>query len=175
LLLERPPSGNPGSVLKAVKEQVRHNLRLGYEYLMLRYLSEDAKLTGDLAAMPQPNVSFNYLGRVERAFPLGSPFVSFHEVESESRAGSTPMRFGHEINALIAEDRLEMTWTYQPLDESRELVEDLVKRMQRALAVFAAHCSSPGAGGVTPSDFPAANLGQDDLDRLLEEWNKEFA
>jgi len=30
-----------------------------------------------------------------------------------------------------------------------------------------AHCQSPEAGGYTPSDFPAAKLGQKDIDKFI--------
>jgi hypothetical protein len=38
-----------------------------------------------------------------------------------------------------------------------------------ALRELITHCQTPDAGGYTPSDFPLAQLDQDELDRAFEE------
>jgi len=45
--------------------------------------------------------------------------------------------------------------------------EDLAQRFVEALRSIIAHCQSPEAGGFTPSDFPLAQLSQDELDEAL--------
>ena len=40
-------------------------------------------------------------------------------------------------------------------------------RYMAALRALIAHCQAPEAGGFTPSDFPLAQLSQDELDELL--------
>jgi hypothetical protein len=34
------------------------------------------------------------------------------------------------------------------------------------------HCSEAGAGGFTPSDFPAAELNQEELDQLIQDLSR---
>jgi non-ribosomal peptide synthase protein (TIGR01720 family) len=48
-------------------------------------------------------------------------------------------------------------------------VERLTGRFTSALRELIAHCTSPGAGGHTPSDFPQARVSQQDLDMLLSQ------
>jgi non-ribosomal peptide synthase protein (TIGR01720 family) len=63
--------------------------------------------------------------------------------------------------------RLWLCWSY-----SRELHEEATVRgvahaFLSQLRQLIEHCCSPGAGGVTPSDFPLAGLDQATLDRFL--------
>jgi hypothetical protein len=41
------------------------------------------------------------------------------------------------------------------------------------LRALIAHCLSPDAGGYTPSDFPLANLAQEQLNNLLTGLDEE--
>ncbi|MCG8458571.1 MAG: hypothetical protein MI919_20015, partial [Holophagales bacterium] len=49
----------------------------------------------------------------------------------------------------------------------RASIEGLLVRFDEALTELVGHCRAPTAGGYTPSDFPEAELDQDDLDRFV--------
>jgi non-ribosomal peptide synthase protein (TIGR01720 family) len=54
----------------------------------------------------------------------------------------------------------------------RSTVENLAGGYRDALLMMIAHCKSITAGRYTPSDFPEANLSQQELDDLLHEINE---
>jgi hypothetical protein len=49
----------------------------------------------------------------------------------------------------------------------RKTVENLAGDILACLESLLAHCLSPGARGFMPSDFPEADLSQEELDRLV--------
>ena len=67
VLVELPAGSDCGERLKSIKEQVRRVNYGGVGYGVLRYLSPDEGVRRRLAAQPQAEISFNYLGRYEQA------------------------------------------------------------------------------------------------------------
>ncbi len=72
-----------------------------------------------------------------------------------------------DITGVVQEGRLELGWTYPAAVYDQATVERHAEEMLAALREIVAHCARPEAGGRTPSDFPLADLGQEQLDRLL--------
>jgi non-ribosomal peptide synthase protein (TIGR01720 family) len=62
-----------------------------------------------------------------------------------------------------------VNWIYSANLHRRSTIEELARQFTSELRAILAHCSSPEAGGYTPSDFPEAALSQSDLDDLLDE------
>ncbi len=58
--------------------------------------------------------------------------------------------------------------TYSANVHALASIERVAARFAEALRALLAHCLSPEAGGYTPSDFPDANLTQEELDIVLE-------
>ena len=61
------PTADLGGSIKAIKEQLRAIPDKGMGYGVLRYLG-DAATQAALAALPQPRITFNYLGQFDRQF-----------------------------------------------------------------------------------------------------------
>src|SRR5439155_17767069 len=59
-LLDLRDAGDPEHALLAVREQLRRIPNRGSSYEWLRYVSADATIAERLAALPRPQVSFNY-------------------------------------------------------------------------------------------------------------------
>ncbi|MFL6255273.1 MAG: MupA/Atu3671 family FMN-dependent luciferase-like monooxygenase, partial [Pyrinomonadaceae bacterium] len=154
------------SALKSVKEQVRRVPRHGIGYGLLRYMSADAETRARLAALPRPEVRFNYLGQVDQLFTESQLFRPAHEAIGP--AHSPRARRGHllEINGMISEGRLQLEWNYNEHLQRRETVEHLAGLYMEELRALIAHCLSPESGDFTPSDFPLANLDDAQLDKL---------
>ncbi len=138
-----------GALLKAVKEQLRAVPRRGVGFGALRYL------TGTAPAL-QPEISFNYLGRLDGA--AGS---------LDSSVGEGAGR-AHLLDVVGRVDRetLELTWYYSRDTHTAATVEKLAGELVAALGEAVAHCAAPGAGGRTPSDFPLSSLDQRQVDRI---------
>jgi non-ribosomal peptide synthase protein (TIGR01720 family) len=60
-----------------------------------------------------------------------------------------------------------LEWTYSENLHDQATIERLARDFAEALRALIAHCQSPDAGGVTPSDFALADLDQKKLDKML--------
>ncbi|MBD0673127.1 non-ribosomal peptide synthetase, partial [Streptomyces sp. CBMA156] len=156
------PTGDWGTALKAVKEQLRAVPDRGLGYGALRHLARDEAL----AALPAPGISFNYLGRFDwsadgaalvRAVPGGLG-------GAEAPGAERPHLL--DVVARVEDGRLEIGWYHSAGRHRPETVAGLARAMLRALEEIVAHCAEPGAGGRTPADFPLARLDQAAVDRI---------
>jgi non-ribosomal peptide synthase protein (TIGR01720 family) len=167
VLLDLTETNHPGEALKSVKEQLRHIPNRGISYGLLRYLKEDTAIAEKLRALPQTEVSFNYLGQFDQ---LLSPDGMFGLAkESSGSAYSLLGRRSHllQIDGFVAGGQLQLNWTYSSSLHQRATVERLAEGFIASVRSLIAHCQSPEAGGYTPSDFPSAKLGQKDIDKSI--------
>lgn len=155
----------PGEALKAVKEQLRQVPGRGVGYGILRYLSDNA-VQDQLRALPPPEIIFNYTGRADRLIADDALFQPQRPI-FVSRGASNHRSHVLEINAYVADDHLTMHWTFSTAIHRPNTIHQLARQYLEALQELIAHCMSPDAGGYTPSDFPEADLSQDELDKLL--------
>jgi amino acid adenylation domain-containing protein/non-ribosomal peptide synthase protein (TIGR01720 family) len=163
--LECEPGSDPGASLKSIKEQLRRVPKRGIGYGLLRYLGGDAE--GQLARLPQAEVTFNYLGQVDQALPESSRFT--WAVESPGPAQSLGATRSHllDVSGLISDGCLRLSLKYSEHLHRRETIERLAGGVVESLRSLIRHCQSAEAGGYTPSDFPMAELDQRSLDRLV--------
>nr|WP_225726860.1 non-ribosomal peptide synthetase [Nocardia sp. JCM 34519.1] len=169
--LEIPTAPGPGAVLKSVKEQLRAIPDKGIGYGLLRYLNPE---TGPvLAAHPQGQISFNYLG----SLPSDMREVAWApapEGLSAPIARNMPAASAIDVTAaamdIRGERRLRVTFGFPSGVLSRAEVHELARLWQQAAAEFARHARSSDAGGLTPSDVPLVDVGQPEIDA----WQAEF-
>jgi amino acid adenylation domain-containing protein/non-ribosomal peptide synthase protein (TIGR01720 family) len=164
VLLDLTGTSGPGGVIKAVKEQLRSVPKRGIGYGVLRYLEPAA--AGRLRKLPASEITFEYMGRLDRALPEGSPFAP-----ASDPVGSPvdPRSRRHHVLSVwsgVVGDELQITWTYSRHQCSPATVRGLADLYLVSLRDLIEHCLSPGAGGFVPSDFPLAGLDQAALDRL---------
>uniref|UniRef100_A0A2P1CZA1 AptA2 n=1 Tax=Nostoc sp. HIID-D1B TaxID=2027338 RepID=A0A2P1CZA1_9NOSO len=161
----------PGEVLKSVKEQLRRIPNRGIGYGVLRYLYPDETIRRKLQALPQAQVSFNYLGQFDQVLKASAVLGLAQEFKAEqSLLNQRSHLLG--ISGFIRAGRLEMTWTYSEKVHKRDTIERLGFGFMEALRSLIVHCQSPDAIGHTPSDFSAARLSQKQLDTFLAKINK---
>jgi len=167
VLLDLTEANHPGEALKSVKEQLRRIPNRGISYGLLRYLKEDTAIAEKLRALPQTEVSFNYLGQFDRVLSPDGMFGLAKE--SSGSAYSLLGRRSHllEIDGFVAGGQLQFDWTYSSNLHQRATVERLAEGFMASVRSLIAHCQSPEAGGYTPSDFPSAKLGQKDIDKFI--------
>ncbi|MGC9501999.1 amino acid adenylation domain-containing protein, partial [Streptomyces sp. WG7] len=142
---------DPADAVKRVKEQLRAVPGGGFGYGLLRHLNADTAAA--LAALAEPQIGFNYLGRtgsvssadwtpLDRPGGLDGPVTALpHALEINAIAKDGPE--GPVLSATFA-------WAGGLLGEAE--VRELAERWLRALETLAA--TDAGAGGHTPSDFP---------------------
>ncbi len=160
--------GAQGAILKSVKETLRRIPGQGVGHGVLKHLTDDR----EIRESPRPDLCFNYLGQLDPAFSASSLFKPANESPGPMRSPDEKRPHLLEVNASTLDGRLRAEWRYGVHFHKRETVETLAKNFIRGLEAIIDHCLSPGAGGFTPSDFPDADLDQQELDDLLDDLDE---
>ncbi|MGW7084647.1 condensation domain-containing protein [Streptomyces sp. NPDC054871] len=149
-----------GALLKSVKEQVRAVPGDGLGFGLLRYLNPATAPV--LAALPRPQIGFNYLGR----FTADASGTSIGGSLDPAMPATHAIEAGAVVVDTAAGPRLTLTlsWAAALLDEAA--TERLGLLWLDLLGGLAAHTADPTAGGHTSSDFPLLDLAQDEVDEL---------
>ncbi|MFF1698765.1 amino acid adenylation domain-containing protein [Streptomyces sp. NPDC058257] len=155
-------AGGPaaGVLLKSVKEQARAVPGDGLGFGLLRHLNPETAPV--LAALPRPQIGFNYLGR----FTADTANVTI----GGSLDPSMPAIHTIEAGAVIVDTadgpRLTLTLSWAAALLAEAAAERLGRLWIDLLGGLAAHTADPTAGGHTSSDFPLLDLAQDEVDEL---------
>jgi amino acid adenylation domain-containing protein/non-ribosomal peptide synthase protein (TIGR01720 family) len=145
--------------LKQIKDGLRAVPDTGLGYGLLRYRNPETAPT--LAAIPGPQLRFNYLGRIGGA---GG------EAELLGVADQDAMPLTHlielDVACVPAADGLVLasTWSYPAETFAEEEIRALAESWTRALAELAGYAREAGFGGSTVTDFPLVSLTQHDLE-----------
>ena len=136
--------------IESIKEQLRAIPNRGIGCGVLHYLSEDASITSQLSSLPQAEVSFNYLGQLDR----GMQSDSLVKLAPES-VGPQHSQLGQrshllEISGLVVEGQLQMEWTYSENFHQHETIEGLAQDFAANLRRLIAYCLAADAGSYTP-------------------------
>ncbi|MET8775203.1 amino acid adenylation domain-containing protein [Nocardia sp. NPDC004654] len=160
------------AVVKSVKEQLRRVPDHGIGYGLLRYLNADTAPV--LRELPTPQVSFNYLGRLDTTPPTLRD-IGWMPAGDGPEGGSiqnpdAPVAALLGINAVTIDTSdgptLTAAWEYPTGVLTSTEVTDLAELWRDAVTALAAHASRPDAGGLTPSDVGLVDLDQAAIDRL---------
>lgn len=165
--------------LREVKQQLRRIPGGGLGYGLLKYLSgagptKTLELAG-LKAAPEPELSFNYLGQLdqfveaESMYRAGSEHAGSTQDEQEERA------FALEVTAMVAGERLQVSWRYSRELHRRETIERLAGSYIESLREIIRQCRQQKVGSYSPSDFPLARLNQKELDGIIAELTRRAA
>ncbi|MFQ6313558.1 condensation domain-containing protein, partial [Lysobacter capsici] len=168
--------------LKRVKEQLRAVPDHGLGYGALRCFNPDAARA--LAALPRPQVSFNYLGRFAvTGQAAGAQTASDHghgdwiaAAETPAPAGGEALSIAHaiELNALT-QDRDDgpefvATWSWPRACFRSNRSKTWRRPSPRVLRALAALAGDAHSGGLSPSDVALAALEQDAIERLERDY-----
>ena len=77
------------------------------------------------------------------------------------------------ISGFIRAGILKMTWAYSENVHKRSTIEDLASGFMQALKNLITHCQSTEFKDYTPSDFAAARVNQQQLDKFMAKLNKK--
>jgi non-ribosomal peptide synthase protein (TIGR01720 family) len=171
-ILDITETSEQGSALIAVKEYLRSIPNKGIGYDILRYITSNPEINSNLKSFPQPQVSFNYLGNFDPVISQSSLFDLTGKSLQISQSLRTNRFYLLEINGIIVQDQLQFSWAYSTAVYRRETIETLAKSFIREMQTIIGHCQALEAEKYTPSDFPRANLSQQDLDKFLAKINR---
>ena len=140
----------------------------GFNYGLLRYLNRDAG--AQLAALPTPQLAFNYLGRF--AAQEGALWLPTGDDAGFGGGADPEMPLLHlvEIDAVVADGpegpRLtaNFSWAKNHLEESA--VRELAFLWQRVLESLAHYAGQRGNIGHSASDFPLLSLSLKQVEQI---------
>jgi non-ribosomal peptide synthase protein (TIGR01720 family) len=164
--LQMEPTVDTGEALKGVKEQLRCIPHRGIGYGVLRYLCQHIGAMDNLRTLPQSEINFNYLGRIDQAVSIWFNLIDVPCGHPRNPRSQRP--YVLEINSYLTHGRLHLDWTYSQALHQPATIEALAHDFMEALRTLITHCSAPETGGYTPSDFPHLAVNQDELDTLLQ-------
>jgi amino acid adenylation domain-containing protein/non-ribosomal peptide synthase protein (TIGR01720 family) len=149
-------------LIKATKETLRSVPNGGVGYGALRYLHRLPELVG----RAEPAYIFNYIGRAST--DGGGLFRRLSWCDDSSRHPDNGRAHRIEIVAVVRDGQLAVDWHFSSLHDDRETVEAMARAHLEGVRRLVSHCVADDSGSLTPSDFPAAGLNQDELDRFLD-------
>jgi amino acid adenylation domain-containing protein/non-ribosomal peptide synthase protein (TIGR01720 family) len=166
-----------GAALKGIKEHLRAVPGRGIGHGLLRYLRGDAAVARRLDELPRADVRFNYLGQLDQALPESALFGPAGETAGPMRSPRALRSHTLDINAFVGDGCLRVDWAYGTGRHRGATVEAVAERFLLRLREIISHCRAAVAartGGYTPSDFPLAAFGAEELERVVgSEWGIE--
>ncbi|MCX4246649.1 non-ribosomal peptide synthetase [Paraliomyxa miuraensis] len=152
--LALPPGDDPGRELLAVKEMLRAVPRRGVGFGVLRHLHPE----GAALAWPRCELAFNFLGRAPGGLRGSLVRGLAEETIGPSEAPVGPRTHLLGINVGEKAGRLELAIEYSTAQHDTATVEALAHGLRGELERLLAHTTEPGAGALSPSDFPLVAL-----------------
>ncbi|MFV0277281.1 MAG: amino acid adenylation domain-containing protein, partial [Parahaliea sp.] len=177
-----PDMADRAAAIKGVKEQLRAIRPRLSTYGPLRYLAA-GWVRAAMAELPVPALAFNYLGQIDQ----GGDKEAGKDGDKEGgktrddtaglfRWAGTPQGGNRDPEAALPSDisvdgqvqggELQLRWTYSAARYREESIARLAADYLGELAALIDFCLNEEAGGLTPSDFPLAQLSQAQLDAL---------
>jgi amino acid adenylation domain-containing protein/non-ribosomal peptide synthase protein (TIGR01720 family) len=166
VLLELGGAADELQALKVVKDQLRAIPGRGIGYGLLRYSSRDEGIRERLRTMSQAEVSFNYLGHLDRTLDSSSIFSLVNEPVGPSRSERAARSHAIEVEACVFEGQLRVEWAFCEQTHSRSTVERLANVFLAHLRTLAERRTAERARVHTPSDFPLAKLDRPRLEQI---------
>ena len=130
------------------------------------------QVAANLRALPQAEVSFNYLGQFDQVLPEPSPFRLVWEPVGPTRSLRGTRTYLLEVLGFVAGRQLQWQWVYSENVHRRATIERLADSFVEVLRTLMTHRQSPEAGEYTPADFPLLKLNQQKLDQLMAKIRK---
>jgi amino acid adenylation domain-containing protein/non-ribosomal peptide synthase protein (TIGR01720 family) len=161
---------SPQALICAVKEQYRAVPEQGIGFGLLKYLRKHNKLKDTEPS----DLLFNYLGQfsdktddVSKQQKISMAQESIGDLVSPLR----PPEHGLNFNGSVIKSSLSFVVDYQQQLYSKADITSLLNEFKKAIKELVSHCSQKDAGCLTPSDFPLAQLSQ----QQLNEWQRDYA
>ncbi|MDV8075436.1 amino acid adenylation domain-containing protein [Rhodococcus sp. IEGM 1370] len=165
-----------GSAVKVVKEQLAAIPNKGIGFGLLRYMGGS---TASALLNADPQVSFNYLGRVGAAAEVAEatglgwlPATDMGDIDAA--ADDLAAVAVVDVNAMVVSgddgEQLTASFAYASGVLGLAETEELAGHWVSALTSLARHAETPTAGGLTPLDVPLADVTQSEI----EEWEGRY-
>ena len=151
--------------IKGIKEQLRQVPHKGLGYGVLRYLADQAARER-MAALPQARITFNYLGQFDQQFDAAALFQPLDAPAGQAHDLDAALANWLSVDGQVYGGALQLRWTFSAERFEASTIAELADAYRQELLALVAHCLAEGNGSFTPSDFPLAQLTQEQIDAL---------
>jgi non-ribosomal peptide synthase protein (TIGR01720 family) len=169
VVVELSESGAVVESLKRVKEALRGVPGRGIGYGLLRYLSERAEVRAGLQRGEVWQLSFNYLGQVDGGGAEEEQFELEQRRGAGERAAENARPRELNVRGYVLAGRLRVEWLTSRRQYREATIRRVADEFQAVLQELIEKCGT--IDGFTPSDFPGANISQDELEKFLLKIN----
>jgi non-ribosomal peptide synthase protein (TIGR01720 family) len=152
------------ATIKSVKEQLRRVPHNGFSYGLLRYLTANG-IPAEQAL--EPEIGFLYLGQFDQELAASAPIRLAQEPSGPAQSLKARRTHLLDFEARVADGRLQTSVTYSRNLHRQDTITNLVESFVEELRVLIEHCRNAREISYTPSDFPEAELNQQELDELI--------
>jgi amino acid adenylation domain-containing protein/non-ribosomal peptide synthase protein (TIGR01720 family) len=153
--------------LQQVKEQLRAIPNRGIGYGLLRFASGDGMIAEKLRSLPQAEVRFNYLGQVDRMLLDPSMFSMASHSSGPAQSRKAERAYLINIIGVVSSGKLRLEWTFSESIHHKESVSQVADRFIEELRDLIAQSRTSEKISYSPSDFPSAQLSQEELNKVL--------
>ncbi|MRH99224.1 hypothetical protein GH721_01650 [Kriegella sp. EG-1] len=164
VFLEKSGSNDIGELITNIKEKLRSVPNNGVGFGLLKYMSGANYFE---VTDGEPQIIFNYLGVQNNT--INSSNINFEQLLNHSRDPNSERTYSFEINAFIKNNELHINWSYSSDLYKESTIKALSLNLENNLKMLIDYCLKK-EGSYTPSDFPEANLSQEDLDNLMNQF-----
>ncbi len=158
--------------LSRVSTQLDQIANEGIGHGLLRYLCQEAQIVDALAAQPQAEISFNYLGQTDGNLAASALWQRVSIVDGTSRSPQAVRPHMIEVNCWVAQNQLVVRWGYSQSLHHRTTLQTVAEQyMQylRSLLVYGTQSATAAAELAIDLDV---TLNADELDDLLLELSE---
>ncbi|WP_409317001.1 non-ribosomal peptide synthase/polyketide synthase [Pseudomonas sp. KCJK9016] len=161
------PADSFAAAIKQIKEQLRAIPNKGIGFGVLRHLGDAATQTS-LKALAMPRITFNYLGQFDGSFDAedGALFSPAGENAGLEQSLDAPLDNWLGVEGQVYDGELDLRWTFSREQFNEATIAGLAEDYERELQALIRHCCEADSMGVTPSDFPLAQIDQAQLDAI---------
>ena len=138
VVIDLANTSEPVDAMQCVKKQLGSMQHGGLDYGATRYLSSQSRLAAEIHEQPRPDVSFLYLGQVDRGVTAAGPYAP--ATESSGPNSDPQEKRTHLVDLIgrISGGRFEMSWAYSENIHRQDTIEALARRFIELLREIAA-------------------------------------
>jgi non-ribosomal peptide synthase protein (TIGR01720 family) len=162
------PGAEDAQLVPQVKEQLRQFSRNDLSFGVAKYMSTTDRFAAIAEGVPKAEVLFNYLGTMQAAKTSGAWITPSPMQADLDRYPNNVRAHILEFNVWKHQNKLHIGLTYSPERHKAETISRLLDAFCTHLTKIVRNLSTLEEDRFTPSDFPEAEMSQDDLDSFLD-------
>ncbi|HEY7124282.1 MAG TPA: amino acid adenylation domain-containing protein [Ktedonobacterales bacterium] len=139
LLLDLEHVTSPREALQTIAAELQQLAQRGINYSALRHMNKDTVIAGQLAALPQPEVFFNYLASSMvpevAEYKVSGPYNGRLYTVNDTTLQPVPLL----VTGYIAGGQLQATWHYSANQYRPETMERLAQQTMQEVRVLIRH------------------------------------